>query len=180
MSTRLKVLIQVLITQAILMGGIYWVAQISVQDGHAQLEKRFLKENHARLIAGMTFESEALTLLVYDWAQWDDTYEFITRPFDPTDPYVISNLPEDMLNTIEIELILYLDAEGRVVVGRQTDGVDGSIGPVNPQLLKNLSAQMGTNEDGVGYVYADHDLWLAFFRDPEDNVLALMSEVPHT
>ena len=26
----------------------------------------------------------------------------------------------------------------------------------------------------------DHDLWLAFFRDPEDNVLALMSEVPHT
>lgn len=26
---------------------------------------------------------------------------------------------------------------------------------------------------------ADHDLWLGFFRDSEDNVLALMSEVPH-
>lgn len=25
----------------------------------------------------------------------------------------------------------------------------------------------------------DHDLWLAFLRDTEDNVLALMSEVPH-
>ena len=24
----------------------------------------------------------------------------------------------------------------------------------------------------------DHDLWMAFFRDSEDNVLALMSEVP--
>ena len=24
----------------------------------------------------------------------------------------------------------------------------------------------------------DHDLWLAFFRDSEDNVMALMSEVP--
>lgn len=24
----------------------------------------------------------------------------------------------------------------------------------------------------------DHDLWLAFFRDPENNLLALMSEVP--
>jgi methylmalonyl-CoA/ethylmalonyl-CoA epimerase len=23
----------------------------------------------------------------------------------------------------------------------------------------------------------DHDLWMAFFRDPEDNVLALMSEI---
>jgi catechol 2,3-dioxygenase-like lactoylglutathione lyase family enzyme len=25
-----------------------------------------------------------------------------------------------------------------------------------------------------------HDLWMAFFRDPDRNVLALMSEVPHT
>jgi catechol 2,3-dioxygenase-like lactoylglutathione lyase family enzyme len=26
---------------------------------------------------------------------------------------------------------------------------------------------------------ATHDLWMAFFRDPDRNVLALMSEVPH-
>jgi len=25
----------------------------------------------------------------------------------------------------------------------------------------------------------DHDLWMTFFRDSEDNLLALMSEVPH-
>ena len=25
----------------------------------------------------------------------------------------------------------------------------------------------------------DHDLWMAFFRDPDQNALALMSEVPH-
>jgi len=25
----------------------------------------------------------------------------------------------------------------------------------------------------------DHDLWMAFFRDPDRNLLALMSEVPH-
>jgi hypothetical protein len=24
-----------------------------------------------------------------------------------------------------------------------------------------------------------YDLWMAFFRDPEQNLLALMSEVPH-
>ena len=26
---------------------------------------------------------------------------------------------------------------------------------------------------------ADHDLWMAFFRDSEQNLLALMSEMPH-
>jgi methylmalonyl-CoA/ethylmalonyl-CoA epimerase len=25
---------------------------------------------------------------------------------------------------------------------------------------------------------SDHDLWMAFFRDPDGNLLALMSEVP--
>lgn len=25
----------------------------------------------------------------------------------------------------------------------------------------------------------DHDLWMAFFRDPDENLLALMSEIPH-
>ena len=25
---------------------------------------------------------------------------------------------------------------------------------------------------------AEHELWMAFFRDPDDNVLALMSEIP--
>lgn len=51
MTTRRKVLIQLLITQVILMGGIYWVAQISVQNGHVQLEERYLRENHARLLS---------------------------------------------------------------------------------------------------------------------------------
>lgn len=51
MTTRRKVLIQFLITQVILMGGIYWVAQISVQNGQVQLEERYLRENHARLLS---------------------------------------------------------------------------------------------------------------------------------
>ena len=26
---------------------------------------------------------------------------------------------------------------------------------------------------------SDHDLWMAFFKDPDENILALMSEIPH-
>jgi methylmalonyl-CoA/ethylmalonyl-CoA epimerase len=26
---------------------------------------------------------------------------------------------------------------------------------------------------------SDHDLWMAFFKDPAGNILALMSEIPH-
>ncbi len=94
------------------MGGIYWVAQISVQNGHAQLEERYLWENHARLLSGMESAAEALTLLVNDWAEWDDTYEFMARPYDPTDPYVLGNLVPEIQSTYGIELISYRDIEG--------------------------------------------------------------------
>ena len=42
-------------------------------------------------------------------------------------------------------------------------------------------ASRGAHMEGEPHLVApmpDHDLWMAFFRDSEDNVLALMSEVP--
>ncbi|MEX0713371.1 MAG: VOC family protein [Pirellulales bacterium] len=49
------------------------------------------------------------------------------------------------------------------------------------------SAHDALSSQGVPFVgpphkiarLADHDLWMAFFRDPDQNLLALMSEVPH-
>jgi methylmalonyl-CoA/ethylmalonyl-CoA epimerase len=48
------------------------------------------------------------------------------------------------------------------------------------QAFETLSGR-GVHFLGKPHVVAplkDHDLWMAFFRDPDDNVLALMSEVP--
>ncbi len=43
-------------------------------------------------------------------------------------------------------------------------------------------AAKGTRFEAEPHLVArmpDHDLWMAFFRDPEGNLLAIMSEVPH-
>lgn len=48
------------------------------------------------------------------------------------------------------------------------------------QAVKTLEARGVTFDDQPHVVHRDpaYDLWMAFFRDPDDNVLALMSEVP--
>lgn len=48
------------------------------------------------------------------------------------------------------------------------------------QAVKTLEARGVTFDDRPHVVHRDpaYDLWMAFFRDPDDNVLALMSEVP--
>ena len=41
-------------------------------------------------------------------------------------------------------------------------------------------SERGVRFDGGPHLLAkmpDHELWMAFFRDPDDNLLALMSEV---
>jgi methylmalonyl-CoA/ethylmalonyl-CoA epimerase len=48
------------------------------------------------------------------------------------------------------------------------------------QAFQSLS-QRGAPFEGEPHLLArmpDHDLWMAFFRDPDRNLLALMSEVP--
>jgi methylmalonyl-CoA/ethylmalonyl-CoA epimerase len=52
--------------------------------------------------------------------------------------------------------------------------------PDMQQAFQSLS-QRGAPFEGAPHLVArmpDHDLWMAFFRDPERNLLALMSEVP--
>jgi methylmalonyl-CoA/ethylmalonyl-CoA epimerase len=48
------------------------------------------------------------------------------------------------------------------------------------EAVKALEARGVTFDDQPHVVHRDpdYDLWMAFFRDPDGNVLALMSEVP--
>jgi len=58
------------------------------------------------------------------------------------------------------------------VVYYKVDDIEGG--------FQTLSAH-GARFEGKPHLIAkleDHDLWMAFFRDPDSNLLALMSEVP--
>jgi methylmalonyl-CoA/ethylmalonyl-CoA epimerase len=46
------------------------------------------------------------------------------------------------------------------------------------ELLSSLGVHFEDKPHLVARM-ADHDLWMAFFRDPDDNLLAMMSEVRH-
>jgi catechol 2,3-dioxygenase-like lactoylglutathione lyase family enzyme len=49
------------------------------------------------------------------------------------------------------------------------------------QQAHEVLSGRGVAFEGAPHLIAkmpDHDLWMAFFRDPDSNILALMSEVP--
>jgi methylmalonyl-CoA/ethylmalonyl-CoA epimerase len=87
----------------------------------------------------------------------------------------------------EVPGMAFFDAGG---VRLMLSGPDvGALGPAGAVLYFKVADITATHDElvarGVEFVQRphrvaelpDHDLWLAFFRDPSENLLALMSEV---
>ncbi|MGB6127433.1 MAG: diguanylate cyclase [Psychrilyobacter sp.] len=57
-----------------------------------------------------------LERLNIDWSRWDDTYEFInTKDPQVKENYVKSNLADDILEELDLNLIIFLDDQGKIV-----------------------------------------------------------------
>jgi PAS domain S-box-containing protein len=51
-----------------------------------------------------------------DWAQWDDTYKFIT---DRNEEYIESNLNDESLALIHVDIMAFVNNAGEIVFGKQ-------------------------------------------------------------
>jgi len=72
-----------------------------------------------------------------DWATWDDTYAFVQ---DANPAYVQSNLVAGTFTTLRLNLMVFLDASGRIVEARAFDLANAEEAPVPASLLSHLGA----------------------------------------
>jgi len=88
--------------------------------GHhaAQIEQRHTRDHMQQVLHALQSRLESLDVLAHDWAAWDDTYAFV-QEHNPA--YVESNLVDSTFTGLGVNLILILDAEGRLVYGRAFD-----------------------------------------------------------
>lgn len=83
-----------------------------------ELERESARENLERAVLALRREVEALDAFAEDWASWDDTYEFVqTR--NPR--YIRVNLVENIFSNLEVNFIVFLDAQNKVVYARGLD-----------------------------------------------------------
>jgi methylmalonyl-CoA/ethylmalonyl-CoA epimerase len=73
---------------------------------------------------------------------------------------------------------LMLDAPGRTQAANHSSVIYYTVSDLRA-AFETLSAR-GVRFEGQPHLIArlpDHELWMAFFRDPDENLLALMSEI---
>ena len=103
-------------------------------------------------------ELKTVATLVGDWGKWDDTYKFAK---DHNKAYIKSNLAEEAITNIALDLMIFLDAKGRIIHQVYLDFDTGEMTELPAGLRKalepksELSERLLTGEASQGLIVID-------------------------
>lgn len=88
------------------------VSQLILLNSFATLEEEDTFQNVERVISAINNNLNKFDAYVYDWAAWDDTYEFIQ---DINQEYIQSNLVDETFIASELNLMIFANSSGKIV-----------------------------------------------------------------
>lgn len=146
MTLRTRTLALIGVTLAALVGLLYGVSRQIVHGGFRQVERDLFegfgriededaRRNVQRVTDALASQLENLSVKASDWAMWDDTYQFVV---DHNRAYVESNLTDEALGVLKINLLVILDGKGNQVFGRAFDLDKGGRAPLPAGLAGHL------------------------------------------
>jgi PAS domain S-box-containing protein len=111
-------------------------SRLILLDSFVQLEEQNTRRNVERVLDALADDLVTLSSKSGDWSNWDDTYAFI---IDGNPEYIRSNLVDNAFVELQINVILFLNASGRLVYGRAFDYRRNEEIPVPADLARHLS-----------------------------------------
>ena len=116
LSTRIALLVSVIVVAGV--GMVHVTRQWFILPSFLAAERDEAREHVTRCLHAIDRELHHLDALCYDWAAWDDTFEYVV---EPSAEYEKANLALPTFTDNEINLLFILDAQGRVVWGKVYD-----------------------------------------------------------
>lgn len=99
----------------------------------SELEHREAEKNAMRVVDALNGKVDALSVKASDWAQWDDTYDFVA---DQNQEYIQSNLQNEALGLLQINSVIILNLQGEVLFDRTVQ--DGQTIPSSTMFLEHI------------------------------------------
>jgi len=135
LTLRTKTLLVVGAALALLNAGLYAIVSERVRRSFAELENRNMRENVDRVKAAFEEQLKHLQMASHDYAQWDDTYQYVQ---DKNPAYERSNLTDHTFSDLDLNLVIYLDRESKVVFATAFDPDARKRSPAPPEILGRL------------------------------------------
>lgn len=131
MTLRQKTVLIIGGTLAGLLILLYIILSLLTQQSYSQLEIEETEQHLDRARAAIDEALAGLRVRAGDWAAWDETYAFVAG--DNPD-YVRVNLTDQAIAQLQLNVMVFVDATGRLVHGQALDLRTGSAAPFPPSL----------------------------------------------
>lgn len=115
MTLRKKILILLGITLLILVLILYIISRAVLLKSYALLEEQNTSNQIKLVLKTLSEIISVQDSKTSDWANWDDTYDFIEKK---KQEYIKKNLTDKAFSELKINLMLFIDHHGRVVHGK--------------------------------------------------------------
>ncbi|MDF9407004.1 PAS domain S-box protein [Pelotomaculum isophthalicicum JI] len=136
MTLRKKTIIIFGITLICLIIILFIISKCILSASFANLEKQSITVNVERARDALLNNIDTLNRQAGDWAQWNDTYEFVN---DLNEEYIKMNLTNNTFIALKLNLILYINSSGRIVYGKGFDLENENETPVPDSLVDHLN-----------------------------------------
>ena len=112
LTIRRRSALVVAIVTALALGVLLAFDRLVLVSSFQEFEDSEVRGDVTRVIRGVDAECRRLEVLISDWAQWDDSYEFMrTR----SRAFVVSNLSSNILDDLDLAAMVFIDLDGNVV-----------------------------------------------------------------
>ena len=156
MKLQRKTLIILALTVFGMILAIYLILSGIMTESYKKLEIQTSIQNSKRVYNALYNKIDNINILVADWAQWDDTYEFVV---DRNKDYIKSNLTEATFIQDELNVILYYNKQNQIIWEKGYDLENEEYTEVPDSLKKYI---------------ADHSSLLLNQEDIESNVMGIV------
>lgn len=121
MGLRTKTFVIIVIIFFSLMLALVLTSRLVILKGFGRIETEYTEQGVGRVMSELSNILSRLDSVAGDWAQWDDTYEFIQNH---NRNYIEKNLAVEAFSTLRINSMLFVDLSGQLTFAKAIDLIE--------------------------------------------------------
>jgi|GEM_PF-465957 len=134
MTLRKQTLAIVVLITVALVVFLYAASHWIILGSYGRLEKRLVRQNVERVLDAIAYDLSVLDNHAADWAEWDDTYDFVASP---NEHYIRENQTSGTYGILKANMMLFFNVSGEFVFGKAYDLLNKAEIPI-PRSVKDI------------------------------------------
>jgi signal transduction histidine kinase/CheY-like chemotaxis protein len=135
MSIRKRTILLLAVTLMVLILALYFVTRGVVMSTFRELERETVRKNVARVVNTIWDNLDQVRSIAADWGRNDRTYVFMAKP---APGYVEKHLSDERVGTLGLNLVLFVDTNGRIAAKKGMDTYETREIPIPGSLLRQI------------------------------------------